>query len=125
MGNEITISVDMLLWICGAIITIGGATAVISRWLAPYRSLKATVNDIKAEFNNLCDLKKQVADLRSDFDKFQRNQKSDHAEIETIETGIEKICKCMFALTDHELTGNSIERLRSAKDEMQEFLIEK
>ncbi len=125
MGNEIVISVQSLLWVCGAIITLGGATAVIARWLAPYKELKKKVGKNEAECAKIEGLKKELSEIRTEFERIQRNQKSDHTEIEKIETGIEKICKCTLALTDHELTGNSVDRLRAAKDEMNDFLIHK
>lgn len=108
MTNEIVITVQGLLWFLGAIAVVGGATAVIARWLAPFRTLKAKVAALEAE----------VAECK-------RYQKSDHLELEKVELGIEKICKCTLAITDHELTGNSVDKLRAAKDEMQDYLIQK
>lgn len=108
MGNEIIITVQGLLWFLGAIGVIGGATAVIARWLAPFRKLKTEVETLKTE----------VAECK-------RFQKNDHTELGKLEQGIEKICKCTLAITDHELTGNSVDKLRAAKDEMQDYLIQK
>lgn len=99
--NEIVITVEGVLWFFGAIITVGGAVAVIARWMTPFR-----------------DLKERVAAL-------EKRQSNDHTDLEKVEKGIEKICKCTLAITDHELTGNSVEKLREAKDEMQEYLIQK
>lgn len=101
MGSEIVITVEGVLWFCGAIITIGGAIAIITKIFAPF-----------------ADLKKRVAALESKFE-------GDHRELEKVEVGIEKICKCTLAITDHELTGNSVDKLREAKDEMQDYLIQK
>ena len=118
MNNEtISITVNALLWILGAIITIGGATAVISRWIKPYKDLKKTVAD-KADKTELEEMKKELELLKG-------YQNTDHKELNTIEKGVEKICKCVLAITDHELTNNSIEKLKKAKDEMQDFLITK
>lgn len=108
MTNEIIITVEGLLWFCGAIAIIGAAVAIISKCFAPFRKLKA---DFEA-------LKKEFADLKS-------YQNIDHAELKKVEVGIEKICKCTLAITDHELTGNSVDKLREAKDEMQDYLIQK
>ena len=35
------------------------------------------------------------------------------------------LCKCMLALIDHEITGNSIEHMKEIRSEMQAYLIEK
>ena len=96
------------LAILSLIITIGGATAVITKWLTPYKNLK-----------------KEVADLKADLEKLKQYQTGDHNELKKIEIGTEKICKCVLAITDHELTGNSVDNLRNAKNEMQEYLITK
>ena len=96
------------LGILSAIVVIGGATAVIAKWTTPFKALK-----------------KEVADMRTELDTLKRYQNGDHKELEKIELGTEKICKCVLAITDHELTGNSVDKLRQAKDEMQNFLIEK
>lgn len=108
MTNEIVITVETLLWILGVITAVGAASAVISGWFAPFRKLKGEVESLKKEFDGL-----------------RNYQNCDHAELKKVEIGIEKICKCTLAITDHELTGNSVDKLRAAKDEMQDYLIQK
>lgn len=117
MDNEIIITVETLLKALGVIITLGGATAVISRWLSPFKALRQSVENkaTKAEFN---ELKKQVDILAS-------YQNGDHERLKSVETGNEKICKGILAIMDHELTGNSVDKLRKTKDELQNYLIEK
>lgn len=117
MAEEITITVETLLKILGVIITLGGATAVISRWLSPLKTLKENVENKvdKADFD----------ELKNEFAKIQRYQTSDHKEIEKVERGNEKICKGILAIMDHELTGNSVDRLKQTKEEIQNYLIEK
>lgn len=99
--NEVVITVEGLLWFCGFIIAIGSAAAVIIKVFAPFRQLQERVSALELRFQD------------------------DHAELKKVETGIEKICKCTLAITDHELTGNSVDKLREAKDEMQDYLIQK
>lgn len=106
--NEIVITAKGLLWVLAAIVTLGGATAVISRWLTPFRNYETRLTALEAE----------VKECRN-------YQNIDHKELGKLELGIEKICKCTLAITDHELTGNSVDKLRAAKDEMQNYLIEK
>lgn len=108
MGNEIVITVNGLLWFCGAIAALGGAAAIIAKCFAPFRKLKNEVDQLKKELEGL-----------------KNYQNSDHTELKKLEVGIEKICKCTLAITDHELTGNSVDKLREAKDEMQDYLIQK
>ena len=106
--EKAVITVEGLLWFLGVIALIGGATAVISRWFTPWRKLKEEVKELKEKFK-----------------KLENYQNCDHAELNKVEVGIEKICKCTLAITEHELTGNGDEKLRKAKDEMEDYLIHK
>lgn len=108
MTSEIVITVETLLWFLGVITAVGAASAVISKWFSPFRKLKEKVDGLEKEFEGL-----------------KNYQNCDHTEIKKMEIGIEKICKCTLAITDHELTGNSVDKLREAKDEMQDYLIQK
>lgn len=122
--NNIIITVEGLLWFLGAIVAVGGATAVIARWLAPFRALKAEVAK-KADKCEVDNLSKTIAELKDEITTLQGVQKTDHKELKKIEVGVEKMCKCVFAITDHELTGNSVDKLRNAKEEMETYLIQK
>lgn len=101
MGSEIVITLEGLLWFCGAIGAIGTAITVIAKLFVPFSDLKKRVIALEGKFSD------------------------DHKELGKLEIGIEKICKCTLAITDHELTGNSVDKLREAKDEMQDYLIQK
>lgn len=134
--EKAVITVEGLLWILGTIALIGGATAVISRWFTPWRKQKEEVKTLKAEHKNtkeeikslkeeLKTTKEEVKTLKEEFKTLTNYQNCDHEELKKVELGIEKICKCTLAITDHELTGNSVDKLREAKDEMQDYLISK
>lgn len=101
MENEIIITVKGLMWLCGAIALIGGAFAIIAKVFAPFKKLKERVAALEKRFEG------------------------DHEALGKVETGIEKICKCTLAITEHELTGNGDDKLRKAKDEMEDYLIQK
>ena len=100
MGN-MTISLSDVLWVLGFVISLGGVISVVGRFFTPFKELKERI------------------------DKLEGYQNTDHNTLKTLETGNEKICKCVLAITDHELTGNSVDKLRRAKDEMQNYLIER
>ena len=42
-----------------------------------------------------------------------------------IETGQKAICKGMMAMLDHEISGDSIDTLRQARKDINNYLIEK
>lgn len=35
------------------------------------------------------------------------------------------ICKCLLAMMDHELDGNSVEKLKQTRDDLREFIVDK
>lgn len=115
--EELNITLGDIIYFLGLIITVGGAQVVISRWLSPAKRLKQTVDDKvdKSAFN----------ELKTKVEKLEQYQSIDHKELKVVELGNEKICKGILAIMDHELTGNSIEKLRKTKDELQDYLIEK
>lgn len=126
MDNAIDfeISFRTLLYIAGVIVALGGATAVLARWVGPFKAFKEKVED-KADKSELEELRSTVKKLRTEIDRLKGYQDEDHGRLKTVEAGNEKICKCVLALIDHELTGNSVDKLRNAKDEMQNYLIER
>ncbi len=107
-GENIVITTETLLWFCGIIASLGAATAVISRWLTPFRRMKEEIAKLKDE----------IATLRG-------YQNGDHDRLKDLEEGNVKICKCLFAILNHELTGNSVEVMKKARDEMNDYLIQK
>lgn len=115
--EEMDVFIKVVLAICGAVVTIDGASAVISRWLSPYKALKKKVED-KAD-------KSEFEALKDEFERLKRYQTEDHDRLKGVEKGNNEICKCMLSLIDHELTGNSIDKLRKSKEEMQNYLIER
>lgn len=108
MANEIVITANSLLWFFGFIAALGAASAAVMKWFSPFRKMKDDIAKLKEDFKNL-----------------KSYQNTDHAELKKVEIGIEKLCKCTLAITDHELTGNSVDKLREAKDEMNNYLIHK
>lgn len=42
---------------------------------------------------------------------------------ETTRDGVEVLCKCMLALMDNAITGNSVDKIKEAREEMQSHLI--
>ncbi len=101
MYEEVVIVVKGILWILGTIGVVGAATAVITRFCAPFRRLEKRV------------------------EKLEAYQNADHKELQKMETGIEKLCMSNLALTEHALSGNGFDQLRKANAEMQEYLVKK
>lgn len=101
------ITLEGVISLLGIIVTVGGATAVISRWLSPYRTLKGTVERHSQILDD--DLKR--------FKSIDHDREEDRAVMRSLSIA-------MLAVMDHEITGNSLDKLRAAKERLQEQLIE-
>lgn len=97
-----------ILVICGGISTIGGAAAVIVKVFKPIFSHSKRLEEV--ERHDKTDL------LRfSDIDKKFHLQ-----ELES-----QAVIKALYAIMEHEISGNSIEKLKTAKSELVKYIIEK
>ncbi len=108
MEIDINNFVAELLIIAGVIITIGGAIAVIKKWIKESKPSKHE-EVLKDQAEQLKRLNERVTILESN------NKKSDNY--------INAMCGAMLALLDHNINGDSIDKLKEAKEEMKEFLI--
>lgn len=99
-----------LLAIAGAIVTIGGATAVIKRWWTNSKGMKN-----QEQLNKLDKRVENVEDRTSELENHQKNT-DDFAKI---------MCNSMLALLNHAITGSSVEKLQEAEEEIKQFLINK
>ena len=75
-------------------------------------------------------LAKNWRDLRKpseDVTKWRRDTdeklKRDNGRLTTLEDGNRALCQGMLALLNHEITGNSIEKLKKAQETMTTYLI--
>lgn len=113
-ANEV-IAVLPMIWkialgICGMIVAIGGAAAIISKLFAPIRRLEARVDELE---------KTHARDQEDNIERLAQ----DHDDINKLNESTRHICECMLAIMDHEITGNSIERLKQSRNDMNSFLI--
>lgn len=73
-------------------------------------------------------LLKVVSPLKKIKDKVDNHEErliKDYNRINEIEKSNNMICKCMLALMDHEITGNSVEKLKSTRADLQNYLIDR
>lgn len=99
-----------VLAICGMIVAVAGACAVIAKLFAPIKRLQAEVEALK---------KQHAKDQEENAEKLTQ----DHKDIHRLEESNRHICECMLALMDHEITGNSVEHMKQARNELNKFLI--
>lgn len=101
--SEIESFFVVLLAICSAIITVGGAINLIANW------------------------KKQSRVERHDKEIKDHEQRIRSLEDKTKEQDsfIKVLCTSILALVSHEINGNSLDKLKDAQKELQDFLINK
>lgn len=99
-----------ILAIAGAIVTLGGATAVLKRWWTNSKGMKN-----QEQINQL---DKRVESVEYKTQKLESHQKEndDFAKI---------MCNSMLALLNHSITGSSVDELKKAEEEIKHYLINK
>ena len=101
--NEIESFFVVLLAICSAVITVGGAVNLLINWNKQSRVTKHedTLQDHERRI-------KVLEDKTNEQDNF-----------------IKVLCNSILALVSHEINGNSIDKLKEAQKDLQDFLINK
>lgn len=86
-------------------------------------ALVVFVSGIMGLIKNWRDLRKPSDDLvkwrRETDDKLAKDNK----RISSLEDGNKALCQGMLAMLNHEITGNSVDKLRKAQENMNEYLI--
>lgn len=114
---------NMILAICGAIITISAAITVIVKAVD-----KAKAPD-KIQDQRITDLEESVKNINSRLDQGDRHFDMDAQRVNNLEEAMRKsnkvIIESLQALTAHAIDGNNIDELKSAKRALEQYLIEK
>lgn len=90
-----------LLGVCALIAGVGGAISYIIKAYQP------------------------ISDLKKKLESHQTYLNNDDLRLKELETGNRVIQKSLIALLDHEITGNSIDKLKKARTDLQNYLIER
>ena len=98
---EFTISFNDIFWFCSFSAALYGIWKIVKEIRKPNDDLKETV----AKHDDLLD--------------------KDNKRLMEIEGSNRMILKCLLVIINHDITGNGIEKMKQARDEIQEFLIDK
>ena len=98
---EFTVSFNDIFWFCSFIAALYGIWKIVKEIRKPNDDLKETV----AKHDNLLD--------------------KDNKRWMEIAGSNRMILKCLLVIINHDITGNGIEKMKQARDEIQEFLIDK
>lgn len=69
------------------------------------------------------ELKKPNDDLRNTVAQHATLLDNDNKRLKEIEESNRMILQCLLVIINHDITGNGIEKMKSARDELQEYLI--
>lgn len=103
MTFTITQLIQIFLTICGAIITIGGAAAIITKIIDKRRKPDKDRDEI---------IKKHTEMLDNDNRRLKKLEEDDRLILESL-----------LALMSHELDGNHTDQLRKVHDKLKEHLV--
>lgn len=106
-GNDLSITFQTLLAIFGSITAIVAGVSAIAKMFSPFKELQKKVGEHEER------LKKgdeKFIELENEFHKSMQMQR--------------EVCKSLMVLMNHEITGNSIDKLKIQYEEMQKFLID-
>jgi hypothetical protein len=71
------------------------------------------------------EIKKPSDDLKKKVDHHEELLNNDNERLKEIEQSNKMILNCMFVMINHDLTGNGIDKMKEARDDLQKYLIEK
>lgn len=71
------------------------------------------------------EVKKPSDDLKETVAKHDALLDNDNKRLKEIEDSNRMILQCLLVIINHDITGNGIEKMKDARDELQEFLINK
>ena len=71
------------------------------------------------------EIKKPNDDLKNKVAQHDLLLDNDNKRLKDIEESNRMILQCLLVIINHDITGNGIEKMKSARDELQEYLINK
>ena len=98
---EFTISTEHILWLCGFISALFGVWKIVK------------------------ELKKPSEDMRNEVAEHTKLLNRDNERLREVEESNKMILQCLLVIINHDITGNGIERMKDARAELEEFLINK
>lgn len=94
-----TITSEQITWLCAFVAAVWGVWKIVKEIRKPNADLKATV------------------------DKHDQLLNNDNKRLKEFNESNQMVLKCLLVIINHEITGNGIEKMKEARDELQTFLI--
>lgn len=99
-GNDIVITAQTILSIFGGLAIVVTGITSITKMMSPFKDLKVQVEKHENE----------IKEIEEDMDRACCMQR--------------EICKCLLVMMNHEITGNSVDKLKERQEDLQKFLID-
>ena len=96
-----TVESEQIIYICGLIAALWGLWKIVKELKKPNDDLKAAVS------------------------KHTKLLDNDNKRLKEYEESNRMILQCLLVIINHEITGNGIENLKHARDDLHEYLINK
>jgi capsule polysaccharide export protein KpsE/RkpR len=103
---------EMILWVCGAIVSVSAAIAVIAKVIQKAKAPEKTQNE-------------RIEKLESDVKSLKQYLDNDNKRLKALEEGNIVTQQALLALLSHALNGNDIDSLKEAKTKLEKYLIGK
>ncbi len=114
---------QLILVICGAIITVSGAISVIINLANKAKEPN------KMQDQRISALEEKVSDITDRLEKGDRHFDSDQERMDALERAMKEtnrvIIESLQALTAHAIDGNNSQELKEAKKRLDDYLIKK
>lgn len=94
--------------VCGYISVVGAAIAVIAKWIKPAINYSRRLEEVERHD-------------KKDIERFDEIEK----RLKVYDSASQAQFKAIVALMDHGISGNSIDKLKDARDELTKYIIEK
>lgn len=99
-----------------------GTVAVILLLIGAYNTVMTAVKTRREEKKRR---EQPVSDLEAKVNDHEQKLKNDHERMNDMETAIRILMRSQIAQLDHEISGNSVEKLKASKDEILDYLSKK
>ena len=104
--------IAMFLWLCGTIVAVSAAVTVIVKLVQKAKQPNLNQNQ------RLDELEKKIKNFELLFDK-------DNKRLNELEEGNRVTQQALLALLSHSINGNDTDKLTKARDDLQNYLIQK
>lgn len=85
----------------------------------------ALVTALYGVYKIVKEIKKPSDDLKAEVSRHEELLNADHERLKDVEISNKMILQCLLVIINHDITGNGIEKMKEARDELQEYLINK